>query len=140
METALQKVQSKYEEGGSDIEVAALLGLTRKEFYALIEEEPDFAKIVDKGRAVAEAWWYSMGRRALTWDKFQSSLYNFQMKNRFGWADKIDTGEKSSDQPHNLDEAQAELQKVLKRIAKTNPEWLSGINQLVASTEENADD
>lgn len=136
----LELVKAKYEEGGSDIEVACLLGLTRKGFYQLAEDEPDFAKLVDKGRAVAEAWWYSQGRLGLNREKFQTALYNFQMKNRYGWADKIDTGEKSSDHPQNLDEATAEFQKMLKRVAKTNPEWLSEINHSIASTEENLDD
>lgn len=139
-QTPIEKVKLKYAAGGSDIEVAVLLGLTRKGFYQLIEDEPDFAKLVDKGRALAEAWWYEQGRLALNKEKFQTALYNFQMKNRYGWADKIDTGEKSSDQPQNLDEATAEFQRMLKRVAKKNPEWLSDLNLNPASDEEKAND
>lgn len=138
--TPIELVKLKYAAGGSDIEVAVLLGLTRKGFYQLIEDEPDFAKLVDKGRALAEAWWYEQGRLALNKEKFQTALYNFQMKNRYGWADKIDTGEKSSDQPQNLDEATAEFQRMLKRVAKKNPEWLSDLNLNPASDEEKAHD
>lgn len=138
--SALDRVKAKYAEGGSDIEVATLLGLTRSEFYKLIEEAPDFAKLVDKGRAVAEAWWYAQGRLALRAEKFNTALYNFTMKNRYGWADKIEQGDKSSEGPTNLDQAMGELQKAIKRIAKSNPEWLSGANLLTTSTEENAND
>lgn len=138
--TPIELVKLKYAAGGSDIEVAVLLGLTRKGFYQLIEDEPDFAKLVDKGRALAEAWWYEQGRLALNKEKFQTALYNFQMKNRYGWADKIDTGEKSNDQPQNLDEATAEFQRMLKRVAKKNPEWLSDLNLNPASDEEKAHD
>lgn len=139
--SALDRVKAKYAEGGSDIEVATLLGLTRAEFYKLIDESPDFAKLVEKGRAVAEAWWYSQGRLALRAEKFNTALYNFTMKNRYGWADKVEQGDKSSEGPTNLDQAMAELQKAMKRIAKTNPEWLSGANLTTpTSLEENADD
>lgn len=138
--SALDRVKAKYAEGGSDIEVATLLGLTRSEFYKLIDESPDFAKLVDKGRAVAEAWWYSQGRLALRAEKFNTALYNFTMKNRYGWADKVETGDKSSEGPTNLDQAMAELQKAMKRIAKSNPEWLSGANLNINTISENADD
>ena len=138
--SALDRVKAKYAEGGSDIEVATLLGLTRSEFYKLIDDSPDFAKLVDKGRAVAEAWWYAQGRLALRADKFNTALYNFAMKNRYGWADKVEQGDKSSDGPLNIDQAMAELQKAMKRIAKTNPEWLSGANLNINTISENADD
>lgn len=117
-----------YEEGGSDVEVAKYLGLTESAFYNLAEENPSFATFVEKGRTLAKAWWYEKARSGIQADKFNTSLFNFVMKNRWGWADKIDTNDTTEKDPVNLDQVQGQLQSALKQISKKYPELLSGVN------------
>lgn len=116
-----------YAEGASDIEIARALGITAARFYNLIEEVPSFANFVERGRTLAQAWWYSAGRKNLFTKEFNTTLYNFNMKNRFGWADKVETGEKS-DKPIDQQQAKAALVQALRELGKKNPELLSGAN------------
>jgi hypothetical protein len=117
-----------YGEGASDVEIARLLKITISRFYELMEEHVAFADFVDRGRTLAQAWWYEKGRTSL-WDKnFNTALWNFQMKNRYGWADRVDTTDKTNLDPVNLDQAKGQLQQALKRLAKKSPELLSGAN------------
>lgn len=117
-----------YEQGAGDIEIARHLKITIKRFYQLIEEVPAFAEFVEQGNTLAQAWWIEKGRTAL-WDKtFNVTLYNFNMKNRYGWADKIDTADKTDTDHVNLDQAKAQLALALKHLSKKHPELVSGAN------------
>ncbi len=118
-----------YSNGAGDIEIARLLNITRKKFYQLCDDSPAFAEFVEKGRTLSEAWWYEKGRTAL-WDKsFNVALYNFNMKNRFGWADKVETNnQNTTNEPSNLDEARSQLREAIARVSKKNPELLSGVH------------
>ena len=80
--TAIEQVVELYTNGGSDVEVAALLQLPLAKFYELSEENPSFAQVVERGRTLAQAWWYKQGRLGLFADKFSAATYNFNMKNR----------------------------------------------------------
>lgn len=122
--STIQKVIDLYSEGGSDVEIARLLGLSLNKFYELVDENASFADVVERGRTFSQAWWYEAGRRGLFADKFNASVYALNMKNRFAWADKVETGDKASSMTVNADEAQAQLRSALKKLAKTNPDLL----------------
>lgn len=118
----------KYEMGASDVEIARALKITIARFYKLCEEVPEFNDFAERGRTLAQAWWYEKGRTNL-WNKnFNTALYNFNMKNRHGWADKVDTNDTTDKDPVNLDQAKAQLAIALKALGKKNPELLSGAN------------
>ena len=119
------KVRILYEEGGSDPEAAKMLNLTMKRFHELIEEVPAFKQFVEMGRTLSMAWWYEQGRSGLRADKFNGPLFMANMKNRFGWADKVETNATSNDAPANLDQLKSEVAKMLKKLAKKNPELLT---------------
>lgn len=119
---------AEYEEGASDIEIAKLLKITINRFYELIEESPAFAEFVERGRTVSRAWWEAAGRRNLWNKEFNTSLWNFNMKNRYGWADKVDTNDMTNKDPVNLDQAKSQLAAALKQLGKKHPELLSGAN------------
>lgn len=123
-----KEIADAYAEGAADVEVAKLLDITIADFYQLTQDNAAFAKFVDKGRTMSQAWWYERARKGLFTKEFNTSLWNFNMKNRFGWADKTDIQDTTDKDPVNLDEAKSQLQTALKRIAKTNPEILSGTN------------
>ncbi len=117
-----------YEEGGSDVEVAKALNITEAAFFSLMEENPAFATFVERGRTMAKAWWYEKARAGIQADKFNTSLFNFVMKNRWGWADKIDTNDTTDKDPVNLDQVRGQLHAALKQVSKKHPELLSGVN------------
>lgn len=129
-------VQSAYEEGASDVEIAKILGITLTDFWKLYEEEPAFARVIDKGRTLAQAWWYEKGRTGLWNKEFNTTLWNFNMKNRYGWADKVESNDTTNKEPVNIDQAKSQLQSALKRLGKKNPELMSGL-RLVNNDDEN---
>jgi hypothetical protein len=116
-----------YAEGASDVEIAHALHITVARFYNLIEEVPSFSNFVERGRTLAQSWWYAQGRKNLWNKEFNTTLYNFQMKNRFGWADKVETAGKD-DKPVDQQQAKAALVQALRELGKKNPELLSGAN------------
>jgi hypothetical protein len=88
-----EHVLELYAEGGSDVEVKAMIWKWRDSFSddlwkRWMEEEPLFSSTIKKGRSLAKAWWHSEGRTALRDDKFSYTGWYMQMKNRFGWSDK----------------------------------------------------
>lgn len=119
---------SEYSEGASDAEIAKLLKITINRFYQLIEENPTFAEFVDRGRTLSRAWWEMQGRKNLWNKEFNTSLWNFNMKNRHGWADKVESNDTTDKDPVNMDQAKAQLYTAIKKVSKTNPELLGGLH------------
>lgn len=56
-----------------------------------------FCDLIDELQTFSQAYWESMGQDCLTWEKFQSSVYNKQMAGRFkdDWGHHITTENKS---------------------------------------------
>lgn len=121
-------IADEYATGAADVEIAKLLDITINDFYRLEQEQPAFAKFVDKGRTMSQAWWYEKARKGLFTKEFNTALWNFNMKNRFGWADKTDIQDTTNKDPVNLDQAKSQLQAALKRVSQSSPEILSGLN------------
>ena len=113
-----------YDNGASDAEIARELEITISRFYQLCEENDAFNKFAEKGRTLAMAWWYKQGRLGLFLEKFSSPLYNFNMKNRYGWADKVESNDTTNKEPADINQLQGSLKAALKKIAKTNPDML----------------
>lgn len=123
-----QTLVDEYEQGASDVEIAKLLKITITRFYQLIEESESFAEFVERGRTLSRAWWESAGRKNLWNKEFNTALWNFNMKNRYGWADKVDTNDTTNKDPVDLDQARSQLQSALKALGKKHPELISGLN------------
>lgn len=123
-----ETILEAYTHGAGDVEVAALLKVPLKKFQETCEQVPDFRRIVELGRTLSEAWWTSKGRLNLLTKEFNTALWNFNMKNRFNWRDKIDTAESNASEPMNLDQAKAELQRALRQIEKSHPEVMRQLN------------
>jgi hypothetical protein len=79
-----------YARGMADVEVCRELGVTRKEFDKLYRNDIEFETLVDHGRGLSMAWWYTVGRENLTNRSFQHPLWYAHMKNRMGWSDKTE--------------------------------------------------
>lgn len=121
-ETSLQeKMLSVYSEGGSDVEVASALGLPKARFMEMYEENTGFQKVVDMGRTMSEAWWHHVARRNLLSKGWQGATWAFNMKNRYNWMDRVDSGGRDDATPVNIEEMKTELHNTLKRIESINP-------------------
>lgn len=129
-------LKALYEQGASDVEVAREMGISMRDFAKMEKEIDTFARFVELGRTMSQAWWYSAGRRNLTNKEFQGSLYNFQMKNRFGWADKVETNSNPADEALNQDQLRAEINRVAKQLGKKHPAIL---RELIGETDESTD-
>lgn len=116
-----------YEQGGSDIEIANELRISMREFLKMEKEIPNFSRFVELGRTMSQAWWYSRGRKNLANKEFNTALYNFNMKNRYGWADKVETSTNPSDDTLNADQMKSEIARLAKKLGKTHPELLHSL-------------
>lgn len=88
-----------YAEGGSDAEAKVAMAIPPSRAMSntlwddLQKREPEFSEAIKEGRQLAEAWWMMMARQNLiTYEgiKFSAPLWFINMKNRFGWKDKIE--------------------------------------------------
>lgn len=113
-----------YSEGASDAEIAKELDITIARFHQLCDENEAFGKFAEKGRTLAMAWWYKMGRVGLVMDKFSATLYGFNMKNRYGWADKVESNDTTNKDPVDINQLQGVLRNQLRKLAAKNPDML----------------
>lgn len=117
----LKEVSLAYAEGASDAEICKILTITQNRFDKLYADEEGFRKMIDVGRMMSKAYWYEMARKNLYNKQFNTGLWTFVMKNRFGWAEKAENYEKSdipTDQ-QSLDELRGRLLKMGPSVLKT---------------------
>jgi hypothetical protein len=121
-------LRAMYEQGASDVEIASKLRISMSEFHKMEKELPTFARFVELGRTFAHAWWASKGRKNVDNKDFNTSLYNFNMKNRYGWADKVETTDRTSDESLNADQLNSEIKRIATKLKKIHPEFLRELN------------
>lgn len=109
-----------YREGYSDAEVAAAMNITIKAFHSQLGENPSFAKLVEYGRTLSTAYWEGLARKNIMNKSFNTSLYNFYMKNKFGWADKVETSSVNENTNISLDDLRAQIAQKLKKLKDQN--------------------
>lgn len=118
-----RKVVSLYEEGASDAEVAASLRVPIRAFHKRIQESTAFADLIEFGRTLSLAYWEGLARKNVGNKSFNTSLFTIYMKNRHGWADKVETSGTSETVNYNVDEMREKaLSMVEKFIKKNTPE------------------
>ncbi len=77
-------------EGQSIAEVCVALGIGRTTFYEWTNRHEAFRDAVEVGKLVSEAKWNQVGREAAFGDRrINVAAWIFNMKNRFGWTDRI---------------------------------------------------
>jgi hypothetical protein len=115
----IELTMETYRAGGSDVEVCKAIKTTLKKFNEMVANNPKFAELVEYGRLLSEAWWMEQARFALTNKQFNTPLWAFYMKNKFGWADKTENVERLPDELANVDAVRDKLMKGLPKLLKT---------------------
>lgn len=118
-----RKLIELYSEGYSDAEVASEMKITIREYHKQITESPVFAKLVEFGRTLSLAWWEGQARKNLQNKQFNTPLWVFNMKNKFGWAEKTESKTEVENTNINIDELRAKLARQTKEfIDRHSPE------------------
>ena len=108
-----------YKEGFSDVEVCRELRITMKQFTSMYDKNDKFAELVDFGRMLSHAWWMEKARKNLNMRDFNTSLYVMVMKNRYGWAEKLEASQVDSSDVQSVRELRARLEKELPKLVKS---------------------
>ncbi|MEM4167803.1 MAG: hypothetical protein QW328_06895 [Nitrososphaerota archaeon] len=127
----IQKIIDIYSIGGSDVEVCAEIRCTMDKFMELYNTNDAFKQAIDLGRILSKAWWYRQGRENLNNRNYNSALYNFQMKNRFGWSEKGEATPGISEEDLDLDTAKTKALAIMEKLSRYfGPENVININQM----------
>ena len=135
-----RKLIGYYEAGYSDAEVAAELKITIKEFNKQLAENPGFNKLVQFGRTLSTAFWEGLARKNIVNKQFNTPLYNFYMKNKYGWADKIETSNSNDNTNMNMDALKAELARKLKKLTDDNSFDITEAQRVLQPVDEKVND
>lgn len=83
---------------------AGHISTSRDTLYRWVDEHPDFCDAKKEGEAKSYDWWSRLAIKAATGGipGFQTGVYVFNMKNRFGWRDAIDLNAKTHHTNVNL--------------------------------------
>lgn len=76
--------------GASRAEINAYLGIDNETFDAMCKRDHMFSAVIKQFLVNSEAWWTKHGRTQLTEKGFNAVLWYMNMKNRFGWKDKVE--------------------------------------------------
>lgn len=129
-----------YKQGYSDAEVAASMNITMRQFNSMLADNPTFNKLVEFGRTLSLAWWESQSRKNIGNKSFNTPLWVFTMKNKYGWADKIETTNANENVDLSLDQLRSEISRKLNKLKDENtPELTDAMRVLqpVAAKEDN---
>lgn len=58
--------------------------------------ESEFSEVVEFGHVLSQAWWEQQGRNHLNKRGFNTRLYEINMQNKFGWANKAEVNDPDS--------------------------------------------
>ena len=77
--------------GDTLADLAADLGIARDTLNDWRKKYLTFSAAVARGLRQSERWWRREGKAALKDGRYNTNMYKFQMANRFGWSEKVET-------------------------------------------------
>lgn len=84
-------------DGGSQTEARVALGIGTSAWYTLTEDSAEFREAVKEAEAISAVWWEKSGRKLAIEGGGNSAIWIFNMKNRFGWRDKPEDGDREDE-------------------------------------------
>ena len=126
-----KQVVNLYSEGASDAEVAAELRVTIKEYYKQLGDNKAFAQLVEFGRTLSQAFWEKQARKNIHNKQFNSALWAFYMKNKYGWADKTETVNANENVNTDLDSLRVQVNREVAKFIKDNTPELTDAQRVV---------
>lgn len=124
-----------YSEGYSDAEVAAHMKITVREYHQQINNNAVFGKLVEYGRTLALAWWESQARLNVGNKAFNTPLWVFTMKNKYGWADRVETTSTNENVMVDIDALRAKVAKQTSKYVQQNHPELASVAKVLMNTE-----
>lgn len=89
-ETA-KSLTDMYKNGESLAEVCAELDICKESYYKACDISKQFSDSDRRGKQLSEAWWTKLGRAGAAGKvQIQPTVWSFNMKNRFKWADRAE--------------------------------------------------
>tara|TARA_R110002072_G_scaffold53579_1_gene141332 strand:- start:1365 stop:1769 length:405 start_codon:yes stop_codon:yes gene_type:complete len=76
-------------EGASITEIVSYLEISKNTLVAMTERNDEFLITIKKCKQLCETWWEKKGRKNMENKDFNATLWYMNMRNRFGWADKV---------------------------------------------------
>jgi len=110
-----------YSQGYTDIEVVKALGITKKQFDKMVQTNPVFREIVERGNDYSLAWNIEQSRVNLHNREFNSQLFNSRMQALHNWATKVEQKNANINADLSSDEIVAKLATMLPNVAHLLP-------------------
>lgn len=126
-----QRILDLYGEGASDAEVAASIRVTVKAFYKQMQDNKTFADLVDFGRTLSQAWWEGQFRRNVRNRQYNATLLTFYMKNKHGWADKVESSNTNDNTNTDLDSLRQQAAKMAQDFVKKHTPELTDAQRVL---------
>lgn len=135
-----KKVIDLYSAGCSDAEVAAELKITIKDYYQQITDNKTFNKLVEYGRTLSQAFWEGQARKNIGNKQFNTPLWTFYMKNKFGWADKSEAVTQNENVNTDLDSLRSKVYSEVAKLVKQNTPELTDAQRVLSGLGKVEDD
>lgn len=92
-ESLIPKIIPYLADGKSIEQLSIHLGITKETLYVWLKdpEKKSFSDAIKIGLEHSHAWWLEKGREGVTNKDIQATMWYMNMKNRFGWADKVES-------------------------------------------------
>lgn len=109
------------QDGASAVEIRCILGIGESAWETLIEDDADFRRTVKESKDLCQVWWERQGRKMSCGEsEGNATTWIFNMKNRFGWHDKQQVDNISSDGSMSPKDTGAAVLEALKRKHATD--------------------
>jgi hypothetical protein len=85
-------------DGASDVELREELNISDDLWYRWIDEDEEFSRTIKRCHRLCQIWWERHGRKMASGQADgNATVWIFNMKNRFGWTDRTQQDNISTD-------------------------------------------